>query len=855
MREAGISEYFARVAHGRPAALRLLTCLFFLATLSLSVVADPSDDELSQLKAATRYYQEGAFDLARDRAAALLKKYPKTELLPQVELLQAKALYQLGRSADALAALTLPPEQAPEDLRSDLVFWQAESLLDLNRWPEAEKKYRLLLALKNTPERQASANLGLAWALFKQGKETEVQSILQILAKENGKMGPGQQAQLLLAKMALIHGQYKEAIAGLQSILANQPAPALSFQTSYLLGQAYDANGQPELAAKSYQQVTGVIAPDNPTAVDAFPKPLVAQAYLGLGKAEHELHQDDLAMLAYGQAFQLTENDAVQMAAFRAFLDSARAAGQLPEGVTKLQDFAKTSTAAAPAALLATASALAQDHQEDKAIGILESVLIAYGKSEWIPATNYQLGLLYAQKGKGSQAIAALQNCLNGTADVDLQRAARFQLGLVMLNQVQDYAGAVAQFEKLSPGTDAQAENATYSLLLAQAALKKTDAFLKTKADFVRRFPKSAYLKKIALAQGQLLVQANEPQDAIAVYQQALAQPGGGAGDKALLLALADLQYQTGDLAGTVETCRLMMKRFPQDSLLAAQRAILISYEMKKLTDDQAEQALVALMQKTEKVPGAAEAWFRLGDFYFYRQDYVKAQDAFQQLTSTYPESTQAPQAYFFAGRAAAAHTDYDAALALLDKVPDGSPLKAEALLWEGRVDQERHDFLKGCTQADAVLATEKTGSLFVGANILKGECFFELGSKDPSNYGQALAAFDQILKGKEGTPSERSEASVRSAKCLEKMGRPQEALARYLDVLYGPTAEAGAGAPADYSWEVKAGWEASRMREAQQDWRGAIEIYKRLEQIGGPHQQEFHDLQNKLRRDNYIYE
>ena len=818
--------------------------------------ADPSDDEETQLKAASRYYQEGAFDLANDRVAALLKKFPKTELLPQAELLQAKALYQLGRSADALAALTLPAAQAPDDLKSDLVFWQAESLLDLNRWPEAEQKYRLLLTLKNDPERQAAANLGLAWALFKQGREKEVQPILQALAQDNGKSGPGQQAQLLLARMALVQGQFKDAIAHLQAILASHPAPGLSFQTSYLLGQAYAANGQPDLAAQSFQQVTGVIAPDNPTSVDAFPKPLVAQAYLGLGRAEHALHQDDLAMLAYGQAFQLTENSAVQMAAFRSFLDSALAAGQLPEAVTKLQEFAKTSPVAAPAALLATASALAEDHQDDKAIGILESLLVAYGKSEWMPAANYELGRLYAEKNRGNQAIAVLQNCLNGTSDPTLQSAARFELGLVLLNQTHDYAGAAAQFEKLAPGTDRMAENATYNLLLAQAALNKTDAFQKTKADFAKRFPQSAYQRKVALAQGRLLVQANEPQDAIAAYQQSLAQSGGGPDEKALFLALADLQYQTGDLAGTVDTCRLMVKRFPHDSLLAAQRIILLSHEQKKMTDDQAEQALVALMQKTDQTPGAAEAWFRLGEFYFYRQDYVKAQDAFQQLTTAYPGSPEAPQAYFFAGRAAAAHTDYAAALTLLGKVPDGSPLKPEALLWEGRVNQEQHHFLDGCSLADQVLATEKSGSLFVAANILKGECFFELGSsKDPSNYTQALAAFDQILKGKEGTPTERSEAAVRSAKCLEKMGRPQDALARYLDVLYGHATDTTAGAPADYSWEVKAGWEASRMREAQQDWRGAIEIYKRLEQIGGPHQQEFHDLQNKLRRDNYIYE
>ena len=79
----------------------------------------------------------------------------------------------------------------------------------------------------------------------------------------------------------------------------------------------------------------------------------------------------------------------------------------------------------------------------------------------------------------------------------------------------------------------------------------------------------------------------------------------------------------------------------------------------------------------------------------------------------------------------------------------------------------------------------------------------------------------------------------------------------RYLDVLYGRVAgdDSASPTPPEFSWQFEAGSEAGRIRESRKDWRGAIEIYKRLEQIGGAHAQDFHDLVNKLRRDNYIYE
>jgi tetratricopeptide (TPR) repeat protein len=494
----------------------------------------------------------------------------------------------------------------------------------------------------------------------------------------------------------------------------------------------------------------------------------------------------------------------------------------------------------------------------------LESLLVAYGTSPWVPAANGHLGQLYARTGKPDQAIKALQSCISTSADPELVRTARFQLGYVLLKQTKDYTGAAAQFAQISDGADASAENASYNFLLAQAYLGKSDIFMKAEADFEKRFPKSNFLKSLALTKGQLLADAGKTDDAKAVYQKAIATPETGPDQEALLNALADLQYQTNDLEGSLVTYKMIVDQFPNDALAAAQQGVLVSYELKKLTEDQVEQALVQLAQKYNNMPGAPEAYFRLGEFYFDHQDYVRAQDAFQQLIANYPNSSDVDKAYYYAGKAAFAHQDYTAARALLEKVPDSSSFKPEARLWEGRVYQQQisgdgtmSNFNQAITFFDAVLATEKTGPRFVEASLLKGQCLFALGAQDPANYGLALAAFDQILKSKEGTIADRNEAAVREAKCLEKMGRTNEAMALYLDVLYGRVAgdDAGSPAPPEFSWQFEAASQAGSIRELQKDWRGAIEVYRRAEQIGGAHSQYFHDLINKLRRDNYIYE
>ena len=822
-----------------------------VATLASPLDAEPTDDEQNTFKLAEQSYKDGAFDLASDRLAALLKKYPKTELLPQAELLQAQAFYQLGRSDAALAALNLPIDQVPENLRVETLFWQAESLLDLGKWPEAEQKYRTLIVQPDSSDRTDAANLGLAWALFKEGKEPDALTILQALIKEKAQSLPAKQAQLLLAKIQLSKSQLKEAIASFNALLATNPEPTLAFQANYWLGEAYAANNQPDLAAAAYHKIT-----DDPK---AFPRHLVADAWLGLGRAERGLHQEDQAMLAFEQTYHLTENEPNRLEAFRSYLESARTGRQLPEAVSKLQEFAKTSDQSAPAALFAIGTVLAEDGSDDRAIGILESLLVAYSTSPWIPGANYQLGQLYARAGKPDQAVKALQSCIDTSTDPSLVRSARFQLGFVLLKQVKDYAGAAAQFTLISSGDDASAENADYNLLLALAYSGKTDAFLKAEADFEKRFPKSSHAKEIALTQGRLLANAGKTDDAKAAYQKGIALSGGGPDQLALLQAQADLQYQTGDLDGTLTTCQSIVDQFPDSALPAAQKKILVSYEMKKLTDDQVEQALVALNQKYAKATGAPEAYFQLGEFYYYRQDYVKAQDAFQQITVNYPDSSDVDAAYFYAGRSAFAHQDYATARTFLDKVPDSSPLKPDARLWIGRVLQQQLQFDQAITYYDAVLATEKSGSRFVEAALLKGQCLFALGPNDPTNYAKCLAAYDLIQNSKEGTIADRDQAAVSSAKCLEQMGKTEDAMALYLDVLYGQgRLAAGATnspAPPEFYWQIKAGWEAGSIREKQKDWRGAIEIYKRCQLIGGADQQKFADLINKLRRENYIYE
>jgi tetratricopeptide (TPR) repeat protein len=418
----------------------------------------------------------------------------------------------------------------------------------------------------------------------------------------------------------------------------------------------------------------------------------------------------------------------------------------------------------APAALFAIGSVLAEDHEDDKAIGILESLLVAYGASPWVPAANDQLGQLYARTGKPDQAIKALQSCISTSTDPELVRTARFQLGYVLLKQTRDYAGAAAQFAQISDGADPSAENAATIFSWPRPTWARTIFSRKAEADFEKRFPKSSYLKAIALAEGQLLAGAGKTDDAKAVYQKPSPRgerPRPGSAAQSPGRSPIPDQRPRRDARHLQDDRRPVPQRCAGRG--AARRPRFLRTEETQRGPGRAGPRPAGA--EIQNVPGAPEAYFRLGEFYFYRQDYVRAQDAFQQLTANYPNSDDADKAYFYAGRAAFAHQDYAAARTLLEKVPDSSPFKPDARLWEGRVYQQQLNFDQADTFYDAVLATEKTGPRFVEASLLKGQCLFELGARTrPTTAGAGGLRPNPQEQGRDDRRSQRSGVAAPNA-------------------------------------------------------------------------------------------
>lgn len=832
------------------ASSRCAALLGLILLLIQSAPAEPTGEETKMFESARQAFDDGLFDVSDQRFAAFLKKFPNSDYRFEAHLQEGRALYYLGRYDLAQNLLDLPVKQVPDKFQADFLFWQAETFLAESKWSDAEGKYRDFLGQFPNHPQFKPAQINLAWALLNQNKEQEGTDLLKSVAAEAGL--PAQRAALILAKYALAKNKVDDAASQLETLIAHKPKPEIFFEACTWLGDIRYQQNKANDAVTQYRKVT-----DNDR---AFPKNILAQAWFGLGRAYQALSQQDNAMLALEKAFTLSDAEQLKLSAFKLYLTSATALKQLPDAVAKLQDFAAQNKdkPEAASALFAIALAQAESQNETAAITVLQQLLNNYSKSRWRAAASFELGKLYQDQNKPTEAVKALQTSIDGNENSEVSQKAQFEIGSILFGQ-KDYNGCLSYFQKAAQAGGDIGEKALFNLLQAEARLNQIDAFSKTEDQFISSYPQSPFRDKVALEKASLLKKLGKLDQARETYEKALAASS-GTQHPLVMIRLGDLLYQSGKPSEALQYYDKLISQYPDDALVteATYKSVMANLAVQKITADQALKSLSDLLEKHAGDAQAPSILFGMGELAFNKQDYVNAQTSFESLAKNYPQSDLADDAYYWAGKAALAHDDLGDALQILEKIPEKSPLKIDARLLQGKIYHRQMKFDDAIVLFDAVISAEKSGPRYIEALLRKGDCYFALGSSDSNRYELASAAYGLVLNSTQGNLAQRNEAGFKRAKCLQKLKRDGDALALYLDVMNGrlfiPT-DAAPIAPPEFLWQVKAGIEAATIRENQQDWKGAIEVYRKLEQMGGPNQQQFHDVITKLRRDHYLFD
>ena len=93
-----------------------------------------------------------------------------------------------------------------------------------------------------------------------------------------------------------------------------------------------------------------------------------------------------------------------------------------------------------------------------------------------------------------------------------------------------------------------------------------------------------------------------------------------------------------------------------------------------------------------------------------------------------------------------------------------------------------------------------------------------------------------------------RNQALYKKGQGLKNLGRSDEALAAWYDVL-DKTAPDGR----DFFWYYKAGFDAADLFRTQQQWKSAVGIYEKMAKIPGPRAAEAKDRAAQLKLEKFL--
>ena len=822
---------------------RLLIFLFFPSLL----VAAPSEQP-KELRTAEEMIQDG---LGRDAATRIRAWLQKNNGTPQpfAQVLLAEALLMDRRPEEALNEL--PKSSAPEwDNR--IRFTRASALNELGRWNEATPIWKELKAKGNNEALTAKATYGLATALLNENESATGLLELKELLKDR-KNPVNHAARLLLIKTLLSDGKIEEAEKELSSFPEDAPGP-IKAEARYWTAEVALSRGKSDEAREQFRKI---LETKEGTSAD-----LIARIWIAIGKIDRSRNKPADASNSLEKALDQNSEPETYLTAAREYLAAAQASQSLPTAALKLRDSVRDREEEsekrgrfAPALLLLGSATLAAGNAEAAAAD-LDQLIRTYPASPSIPSARLLLAQTLVKQGQESAAKEQLKTLLQiPKLDPTVFYQAQAAQAEILLKEGKAAEASADWISAYQASTDPKlAEEALYNSALTASRGSDASTFLRLEQEFSQRFPDSSRRAALALERGRML----ETQGDSTASRSALAEvsklPGSNPLQAEATLRRASSLLRGGDYTGAIAAFSDFEKAFPNSPLLpqALASGIEARLRSKEMTGAQARVEFTKILNRFPNSTLAPAITFQIAQTHYEERNHGEALTAFREMATKYPKDPLADNALYYAAQSALALGNPAEAIKLLRLIPENSPLRLDARLAEIDASRASGDYSGGLQIANSLLASRTPDQRpWVEVTKRRLACEFALGANDRASLERAASTAASLIASPISDSAERNEAGFIRGKCLEQLGREEDALQAYLDVLYGRsgTQPAGVTQP-EYLWFARAGAEAARIQESRRDFRGALAIYRILEKAGGPNQAAFarkiDDLRNR---------
>lgn len=212
--------------------------------------------------------------------------------------------------------------------------------------------------------------------------------------------------------------------------------------------------------------------------------------------------------------------------------------------------------------------------------------------------------------------------------------------------------------------------------------------------------------------------------------------------------------------------------------------------ELQRQRSPQADQLYDKVVRKASKVLDqykesdlVDDAMFLIGRAYYWRGEYLNAQESFRDLETFFPSSPYFDQARYWRARCLEEQRIDDQAQALYRVLFAEAQEKVavQAGLHLAEMAHDREDYIAAVREYQAVLTAFPKSAVRAQLWLRLGEALMALA--DPARFDEALAAFDEVLQA-DPSADQKYRALLNRGRTLYATGAEDEALATYLSLL-----------------------------------------------------------------------
>ena len=760
--------------------------------------------------------------------------------------LLAEAQLNAERPSEALDALALLGDSSG----AETMLLRASALTAAGRWEEALPIFRTLAITPNAPP---AALLGQAENLQAMGRTSEAAGILKSLVLSGNAPSI---ARMRFANLLIELGKTDEA----RGILRATPkGPDADEQwRHYLDARIHLLERKPQAALDDLAPVIGEPEKPRPAGLtqSLFAAAKLAEADARLAKIGPDAAEKIL------ESFLLQNPDSPHLEIIFRRLDQIYALEQNP-GETALSRMAEE--------LPEHGAGLAQFHLariqfrqklHDRAASTLEKFLGRFANRKDRPdhAMTPHVHALLADVALARGDFAAAESALDAasrTAKSDDLRG-QFALRTALINlQQREFVRASTRFRAAGQQSPALKQRATFDAALAWLNQKNHERFAEEFKTYIAEFPDPSLAGELRLEEGLVQARSHDSR-APAVLRAFLTEFPNHPRRAEAQIAFAELALNDGSIAQAEKLASEAADTTASPEMIEQREYLAVFIEAAKLPRD--EDKVIAnakeFISRHPSSPLLGEVRMKLGEVYFHREDFLKAQEQFETLALKQPDGPYATPALFLAGQCSMKLLNRDAlnrALELFGAVAEKhGALEPHARLQQAIIKNQLGAPDDAVRIYDSILSAQQPAEaeLRLAALTGKGDNLVALGKTDPKQFSAAIATYEQVIATPGASPTWRNQAAYKKAKVLQQLEKNDDAITVLYDIL-----SKSASAPRETFWFSKAGFDAAGIAEGRREWKSAVGIYDKMAAIPGPHAEQARQRAKTLRLEHFLWD